>query len=186
MTATEYLAMERGAPTKHELWNGEAFAMAGASFVHNQLVGNLARVLGNLVVDGPCIVLPSDMKVHVPLTKGFVYPDVSVVCGPPEFVDDDSDVIRNPTVVIEVLSSSTERFDRGEKFVGYRSLPSMVDYLLVSQVQPRIEHYARAQDGSWVLRELGRGAALHLAGLDVELAIDEVYRKVSLPELDAG
>ena len=76
--------MERAAPTKHELWNGELFAMAGATFVHNQLVGNLARVLGNLVLDGPCVVLPSDMKIHVPASEGYVYPDLSVVCRPPE------------------------------------------------------------------------------------------------------
>jgi Uma2 family endonuclease len=180
MSAAEYLQMERASVTKHELWDGEAFAMAGATFVHNQIVGNLTRALGNLVLDGPCIVLPSDMKIHVPLTNAYVYPDVSVVCTEPQYVGDASDVITNPRVIVEVLSTSTEGFDRGEKFVGYRSLPSMVDYLLVAQARARVEHYVRGDDGTWVFRELGPGERLHLAGINGELPVDEIYRKVSL------
>lgn len=178
--------MERASPSKHERWNGEVFAVAGASFLHNQIVGNLARSLGNLVFDGPCIVLPSDMKIHVPLTNAYVYPDVSVVCTAPEFVDDATDVICNPRVIVEVLSDSTERFDRGEKFAGYRSLTSMVDYLLVAQTQARVEHYTRGDDGTWVLRELGPGASLRLTEINGELAIDDIYRKVSLPAVGAA
>lgn len=182
--------MERASPNKHERWYGEVFAMAGASFLHNQIVGNLARALGNLVLDGPCVVLPSDMKIHVPRTDAYVYPDVSVVCSEPEFFDDTSDVICNPRVVVEVLSASTERFDRGDKFAGYRSLTSMVDYLLVAQTQARVEHYARGNDGTWVLRELGPGASLRLSlidgGIAGELAIDDIYRKVTLPAVGAA
>lgn len=171
--------MERAAPTKHELWDGEVFAMAGASLVHNVIVGNLARLLGNLLLEGPCVVLPSDMKVYVPVSEGYVYPDLSVVCGEPELVGDGHDVIANPRVVVEVLSDSTERFDRGEKFAGYRSLPSVVDYLLVAQGRVRVEHYERQVDGTWVLRELGAGARLGLAGIDGTIAVDEIYRKVA-------
>jgi Uma2 family endonuclease len=182
LTESEYLALERESLDKHEYWDGEVFAMAGASFVHNQIVGNLTRVLGNLVLDTPCIVLPSDMKVRVPLRKGgYVYPDVSIVCGKPEHIDERTDVITNPLVVVEVLSGSTELFDRGEKFAGYRSLPSLVDYLLVAQDQVRIEHYARGPDGTWVLRELGPGTRLQCMGLPGEITIDDIYRKVSLP-----
>ena len=170
--------MERAAQTKHELWNGEVFAMAGASFVHNQIVGNLARVLGNLVLDGPCVVLPSDLKVHIPASGGYVYPDLSVVCDAPVYLDDIRDVLTNPRVIVEVLSESTERFDRGEKFVGYRSLSSLADYLLVAQTQARVEHYTRGGDGTWVLRTLGPGARVQLvAG---EIAVDDIYRKVEL------
>lgn len=178
MTAAAYLAMERIAPTKHELWDGEVFAMAGASLVHNLLVGNLARTLGNLLLDGPCIVLPSDMKVHVPATDGYVYPDLSVVCGEPELVGDQGDVIANPRVVVEVLSDSTERFDRGEKFAGYRSLPSVMDYLLVAQGRMRVEQYERQADGTWLLRVHGGGAQLRLGGIEGSIGIDEIYRKV--------
>lgn len=178
MSAAQYLAMERAAVTKHELWEGEVFAMAGASLAHNLIVGNLARALGNLLVDGPCLVLTSDMKVHVPSSEGYVYPDLSVVCGEPEFVGDGQDVIANPRLVVEVLSDSTERFDRGDKFAGYRSLPSVIDYLLVAQTRARIEHYERQVDGNWLLREFGPGARLRLRSVEGELDVDDIYRKV--------
>jgi Uma2 family endonuclease len=182
LTEAEYLAMERESPAKHEYWDGEVFAMAGASVPHNQLVMRVGRALLDITEDGPCIVLSSDTKVRIPLRKGgYVYPDVSVVCSGPEFVGGATDVISNPQVVVEVLSGSTELFDRGEKFDGYRSLPSLVDYLLVAQDKARIEHYTRGPDGTWVLRVLGPGMALRLTGLSGEIAIDDIYRKVSLP-----
>lgn len=182
LTEAEYLAGERQSQVKHEYWDGEVFAMAGASFVHNQIVGNLTWALGNLVRNLHCSVLPSDIKVRIPSRKAYVYPDVSIVCGQPEFVDEHTDVITNPRVVAEVLSESTERFDRGEKFVGYRSLPSLIDYVLVSQDQVRVEHYTRGPDGTWVLRELGPGMQLRLASIEGEIAVDDVYRRVTLPE----
>jgi Uma2 family endonuclease len=151
------------------------------SFVHNHIVGNLLRVLGNLVLDGPCVVLPSAMKVRVPLPSGHVWPDVSLVCGRPQFIDGATDVLTNPQVIVEVLSDSTELFDRGEKFAGYRSLPSLSDYLLVAQDRARVEQYTRRLDEAWVLRDLGPGARLRLSGLPGEIAIDDIYRKVSLP-----
>jgi Uma2 family endonuclease len=182
LTEAEYLAMERASPTKHEYWDGEVFAMAGASIPHNQLVMRVGRALLDITEDGPCIVLASDTKVRVPLRKGgYVYPDVSVVCGGPEFVGTATDVISNPQVVVEVLSGSTELFDRGAKFAGYRSLPSLVDYLLVAQDQARIEHYTRGTDGTWVLRELGPGMTLRLTAISGEIKIDDIYRKVALP-----
>jgi Uma2 family endonuclease len=176
--AAEYLERERAARIKHELWDGEVFAMAGASLAHNLIVGNLVTTLNQLLRDRPCLVLPSDMKVHVPHTDGYVYPDLTVVCSEPEFVGDANDVIANPGLVAEVLSDSTERFDRGDKFAGYRSLPSVTDYLLVAQGHARIEHYERQADGSWLLREFGPGARLRLRSVDGELGVDDVYRKV--------
>jgi Uma2 family endonuclease len=153
--------------------------------MHSQIVGNLSRVLGNLVLDGPCIVLLSDMAVRVPpingLANGCVYPDVTLICGRPQFVGDATDVLTNPQVVAEVLSGSTELLDRGKKFAGYRSLPSLADYLLVAQDKARVEHYTRGANETWVLRELGRGMRLRLAGLLGEIAIDDIYRKVDFP-----
>jgi Uma2 family endonuclease len=180
MSAAQYLAMERAAATKHELWRGEVFAMAGASLAHNLIVINLAWALRNLLVDRPCIAMSSDMKVHVPSSGGYVYPDLSVVCGEPEFIDDATDVITNPRLIVEILSDSTERFDRGDKFAGYRSLPSVTDYLLVAQTRARIEHYERQADGNWLLREFGPGGRLWLRSVEGELGVDDVYLKVPL------
>lgn len=181
LSEAEYLAMERESPLKHEYWHGEVFAMAGASVRHNQIVMNVGRALLEATDDGPCIVLSSDTKVRIP-HGGYVHPDVSVVCSEPQYAADSTDVITNPQVVVEVLSDSTERFDRGEKFAGYRSLPSLCDYLLVAQDCARVEHYTRGPDGTWVLRELGPGMQLRLAGMRHEIAIDDFYRKVTLPE----
>ena len=130
-----YLAAERASEAKHELWSGEVFAMAGASFAHHQIVTNLARELSGRLRDRACDVLPSDMKVFVPTTSSFVYPDLSIVCGEPRFRDGERDVLLNPRLVVEVLSDSTERFDRGDKFAGYRAIESIRQVLLVSQGQ---------------------------------------------------
>ncbi len=181
MSADEYLALERAAEHKHELWDGEVFAMAGASLVHNVLVGNLARVFGNLLADGPCLVLPSDMKIYVPLTEGFVYPDLSLVCDAPQFHAGTTDVIENPSLIVEVLSDSTERFDRGDKFLGYRSLASLRDYLLVSQTHVQIEHFERQANGAWLLRQYGRGGAVPPASVGGTVGVDEIYLKLDLP-----
>lgn len=176
--------MEREAPNKHEFWAGEVFAMAGASYAHNLIVSNLIQLIGAALRDSPCVVLPSDLRVHVPASKGYVYPDLSIVCGGPDFLGEARDVIANPRVIVEVLSESTERFDRGDKFSGYRSLPSLSDYLLVGQTRARVEHYAREDESAgWLLREHGPGSSLQLSGVEAALAIDEIYRHV---EFQAG
>lgn len=174
--------MERTSSSKHQLWDGEVFAMAGASLSHNLIVGNITRLLGNLVLDGPCVVLPSDMKVFVPLTTGYVYPDVSVVCEEPELLEGQADVIGNPVVIVEVLSESTELFDRGDKFAGYRSLRSVMDYVLVDQSRMRVEHYARQDDETWVLRVLDAEGALRLGTVPGSISVAEIYRKVPLSD----
>lgn len=168
----DYLAAERTSSAKHELWRGEVFAMAGASYAHNRIVANLLAELRDALRSKPgCVPLPSDMKVHVPSREAFVYPDASIVCGPPEFFDETQDVLTNPAAVFEVLSDSTERFDRGEKFVGYRSIPSLRECVLISQHERRVEHYARRDDGTWVLQEIaGDGAVALVSGAPLELA----------------
>lgn len=118
VTEAEYLAMERASSVKHELWNGEVFAMTGGTLVHAALAMNIGRALINALEDRRCLVLSSDAKVHVPLTRGFVYPDVSVVCGESRTYDEHHDVLLDPILVVEVLSESTERFDRGDKLAG--------------------------------------------------------------------
>lgn len=163
LSPADYLAGERAATAKHELWRGEIFAMAGASYVHNRIVANLLATLGQVLAEGPCVPLPSDMKVHVPSRGAFVYPDASIVCGPPEFYDPTQDVLTNPAAVFEVLSDSTERFDRGEKLIGYRSIPSVRELVLISQHERRVEHYTRGSDGTWVLHDYADEATLTLA-----------------------
>ncbi len=171
----DYLEFERTAATKHELWRGEVFAMAGASFAHNRIVANLLAGLRDALIDGACVALPSDMKVHVPSREGFVYPDASIVCGSPEFFDGTNDVLTNPSAVFEVLSDSTEAFDRGAKFVGYRSIASLRECLLISQHERRIEQYTRLDDGNWVLHEVaGEGRVTLAAGGTLEL--EALYR----------
>lgn len=173
-----YLAAERADSLKHELWRGEVFAMAGASYVHNRIVANLVAALRDALDGGPCHALPSDMKVHVPSREAFVYPDASIVCGRPEFYDAAHDVLTNPAAVFEVLSESTERFDRGDKFVGYRSIPSLRECLLVSQRERLVEHYIRHPDGTWVLHEHASEGSIVLA-CGGRFELDALYRDIA-------
>src|SRR2546426_6586677 len=149
----EYLALERKAEHKSEYFAGEIFAMTGASERHNLIVTNLVRELSLQLKGRPCKTYSSDMRVKVGATGLFTYPDVIVVCGPTQFDDEQQDTVVNPSVIIEVLSKSTEGYDRGEKFAHYRKLESLTDYLLVSQTKPHVEHYVRQPDNQWLLSE---------------------------------
>lgn len=177
-TPEEYLAWERQQPTKHAFFDGEVFDMAGATFEHNQLVINIAAELRAALRAKPCRVCASDQRVKVPATGLYTYPDVSVVCGRPVFEDDQLDTLLNPVVLVEVLSESTKDYDRGTKFASYRTIESFRDYVLVSAAQVLVEHHARRDDGSWVLRELRAGQRFMIESLQCELAVDEIYLKV--------
>lgn len=178
VTEAEYLAMERASTSRHELWNGEVYAMTGGTLTHAALAMNMGAALIAALGDRECLVLSADAKVHVPLTRAFVYPDVTVVCGEVESFDEQRDVLRNPLLVVEVLSESTERFDRGEKFAGYRSIPSMIDYVLVSQDDRRIEVYTRQSSSGWMLQtyEDETGGAVSLPSIGVTVALGAIYR----------
>jgi Uma2 family endonuclease len=123
-------------------------------------------------------VYTSDRKVHVPLTGLFAYPDAVVVCGHLEFLDEREDVLTNPKILVEVLSDSTEKYDRGEKFASYREIASLSDYVLAAQHEARVEHFSRQPDGSWLLREARAGGRIRMASGRSPLTVDEVYRKV--------
>ena len=170
-----YLADERDADLRHERWDGVAYAMVGASWARNVITAHLAAILHRLGRAHGCTTVSQDMKVHVPGRNAFVYPDIVMVCEPPRFLDDVRDVLLNPAIVVEVLSHSTERFDRGEKATGYRSLPSIGALLLVSQHHARIECQARDADGSWRLREFECDAELTVPGLGGVVALSEVF-----------
>jgi Uma2 family endonuclease len=173
----EFLAWEREQPTRHEFFRGEVFAMAGGSVRHNALCASVNAALYAAVQRGGCRVLSSDQRVGVAAGERYVYPDVSVVCGPVVLEAGTSDVLANPTVLVEVLSASTEQYDRGLKWEGYQRLASLTDYVLVSQGEPRIEHFRRAADGTWVYRAAEAGEQVALAN-GVTLDVDAVFRGV--------
>jgi Uma2 family endonuclease len=175
----QYLEAERRAETKSEYLAGQVFAMTGASLEHNLIVVNLILVIGTQLKGRPCQVLPSDMRLHIPATGLYTYPDVTVVCGTPELEDEHFDTLLNPTVVIEVLSHSTERWDRGRKAEHYRSIPSLREYLLVKQDTPRIEQYRRHGEREWVLTDaIGTEDRVELASIGCVLALRDVYARV--------
>lgn len=178
MSVAEYLAFERTAHEKHQYVRGGVFAMAGASLRHNRIVARLILQVGRGLGEGPCQVFASDLKIRVAALDTFTYPDLSIVCGPPVRYEGTTDVITNPRVLVEVLSESTERYDRGEKAEGYRTIPSLDDHLLVDQRKAHVEHYARRSDGAWTLREAGPGGTITIASVAITLDVDAIYAGV--------
>lgn len=179
LSEAEYLAIERAADFKSEYFEGEMFAMAGGSPVHSLIATNLAREVGNRLKGRPCVPFNSDLRLKVATSGLYTYPDLSVVCGPLEFADEQDDVIVNPTLLAEVLSPSTEAYDRGKKFEHYRQIPTLREYLLVSQQEPRIEQFVRDASGVWRLHEAsGLEARLELPSLEIMLSFAEVFANV--------
>jgi len=179
----EYLRLERQAEYKSEYLNGEIFAMSGASRKHNLLTTNISTSLNQQLRGRPCEVYASDMRVKVTATGLYTYPDVVVVCGEPQLEDDYLDTLLNPTVLVEVLSKSTERYDRIAKSSYYRTLDSLAEHLLVAQDEIRLEQYVMQADGQWLLydyRSLEDVAELKSIGCS--LALRDVYEKVRFDE----
>lgn len=179
VSVEEYLAAEATASEKHILWDGEVFPatdMSGGSFDHNTICANTIIALGNALRGTRCRVVTSDQKVWVPRKAGFVYPDVTALCGRAEPYPGAPDVLTNPLLIIEVLSEGTERFDRGEKFEGYRSIPSLRHYLMLSSRHPLVEHYARDNDDAWLLRTYGASETVNLHTPDLALLVEDLYR----------
>lgn len=182
LSEQEYLAFERSSPEKHELADGEIFAMSGGTAEHSAVTLNLLAELRSALAGRGCRAFESNMRVHVPATDRYVYPDGTIVCGRAEFTDDTRDTLQNPRVVIEVLSSSTEAYDRGDKFAGYRTIPSFQEYVVASQKEPRIELFTRQSNGSWNLRIFGSGERVDLASLACAVEVDRVYEGVFEPQ----
>jgi len=177
-TAEEYLTLERSASIRSEFHDGQIFAMTGASRAHNLMTVNIGRELSLQLKNRPCEAYISDMRVKAANARSYHYPDIAVVCGKPEFEDAFVDTLLNPTLLVEILSPSTEAYDRGGKFAHYRKIASLQEYLLVMQDQPSIERYLR-QDDVWILSEaVGLDAALLLQSIDCVLNLNEVYDKV--------
>jgi Uma2 family endonuclease len=178
MTAAEYLAYERScSEAKHEYVDGELFAMSGGTREHSLIGANIVRELGNALADTPCKVHGSDMRVGA-ANGSYHYPDASVVCERPRFEDEIRDVLLNPSLIVEVLSDSTERYDRAGRFAHFRTIESLTDYVLVSQHAPLVEHYRRLPDGAWRYRPLGPGESLELGDHGASIALERIYLKV--------
>ena len=158
--------------------------MAGASFAHNAVKENLSNALADALRGGPCRTLSSDMKVKVPATGLYTYPDILIVCGKPEFPSPDStDVLLNPTVIVEVLSPGTEKYDRGAKFRQYQQLPSLKEYLLVAQDEAVCERFVRQSDNSWLLTTVtGLPNVLSFATVRAMIPLAEIYAGITFPE----
>jgi Uma2 family endonuclease len=181
LTATEYLAIERQAETRSEYLDGEMFAMTGTSLSHNTIVGNLVGGVWQQLKGGPCRICPNDLRVHIPVTGLYTYPDVVVICGEPKLEGEDFDTLLNPTLIIEVLSPSTEAYDRGKKFEHYRTIDSLAEYVLVSQDEPRVEQYLRQDGGHWLFTAVGGlDSRITLPSIHCALSLAEVYDKVEL------
>lgn len=180
VTPAEYLTLERQAEYKSEYYDGEIFAMTGASRRHNLISLSIGGKLYARLLDQACEVYSGDMRVHVPATGLYTYPDVVAVCGEPRFEDEMVDTLINPVLIVEVLSKSTARYDRIDKFAHYRSIPSFAEHLLVSQDEYRVEHNARQPDGRWLLTDIRGGEGrVGLASVGCVLALSEIYDRVT-------
>lgn len=189
-TVEHYLELEEKAETKSEYLSGQIFAMSGGSPRHSRIAANLIRRLGNALDAEPCEIFTSDLRVTIMPTGLKTYPDVTVTCGEPYFHPLDTNSLINPMVLFEVLSPSTEGYDRGEKWANYRQLESLQEYVLVSQHTPLVEVYARQEDGSWKFTATNKmDGKISLPSLGMTLSLAEVYEKIdfdptaSVPDL---
>jgi Uma2 family endonuclease len=185
VTEEEYLAFDRAAEVRSEFVDGEMFAMSGGSLWHSHLAMNIAAELHNSLRGTTCRAFTSDLRVRVMPRRMYAYPDVTVVCGTPVLADERQDILLNPTAVVEVLSPSTEKYDRGVKFQYYRTIESLRDYVLVSQDHVRVEQFTRGEAGTWTLRDyqnLEDQLKIESIGAAVSLAL--IYDGVELPPFD--
>ena len=210
LSSEEYLALEREATIKSEYFNGELFAMAGASRDHNQISSNIVRLLGNELLEKQCSVFSSDMKVRIQDTEDkekdrenffsvrideitkYTYPDVVVVCKDEQneeqneeqkyeqYEDENKDVLLNPIVIVEILSDSTEAYDRGDKFLHYQLIDSFSEYILISQYACKVEKFSRQTDDTWIYSKyVNMEDIVHIESIECELPVSEIYRKVN-------
>jgi Uma2 family endonuclease len=184
MTYEEYLVLEEASEEKHELVGGEMYAMSGGTPTHALLQAELAFRLGLALVGRPCRPYGPDLRIHFADLEESAYADAMVLCGKPALAARDRNAVTNPTVVCEVLSPSTEAYDRGRKFEKYRGLPTLKEYVLVAQDRPLVEVFRRETDDTWTLRTYGPGKHVELASVDVRFAVDDLYAAALAEEPD--
>lgn len=175
MTYAEYLALERESELKHEYVNGEVYAMAGGTPEHGRLAANFIGLVRAALRDRPCSVFSSDVRVHIKDTKRSTYPDLTIVCDELRRADSDPDAIVNPRIIVEVLSDSTEATDRGDTWAHYQRIDSLMEYVLVSQHEPRVEIFRRT-DAGWAYEEHRAGGRVALPSIDASIEVAELYK----------
>ncbi len=181
-THQEYLKLEGQASEKSEYYHGEIVAMAGASWKHSQISGNLFRIIGNAIEDKPCHVAMGDLKVWLEERDYYTYPDIMVICGEPEFVGERTDMVTNPVVIIEVLSKSTAEYDRSDKLHASFTLASLQEYVLIDQYRMKVEYFRR-KDQLWELRVFTKAEeSLGLKSIGVDIPLSQIYRQVKWEE----
>lgn len=184
-TPEEYLALERSCEAKHEYYKGEIFVMGGATKQHVSIVTNLVGELHSQLKESQCSVFSTDLRVQVSPTGLYTYPDVIVLCDEARFSDEQEDTLLNPALIIEVLSESTKDYDRGGKFELYRTIDSFVEYVLIAQDRPHVEHYTRQPDGSWILHETNNlEDTIQLKSVRCSLRLSDIYSKIDFPSTD--
>ena len=179
----QYLEMERASETKNEYFNGEVFAMSGASLNHNIVVSTVNTIVLPFLKGKACNMFGSDLRIHIPKNSLYTYPDFSIICGKPEMTDDIKDTVINPSVIIEVLSKSTKDYDRGTKFNLYRSIKTLKEYVLIDSTSISVEVFTRQENNSWILTEFKQlsesffittiGLTLHLADIYEDVVFEE-------------
>jgi Uma2 family endonuclease len=185
ISVEEYLAREDRAEIKSEYYRGQVFAMSGGTRNHARIVGNIFGQLFSKLRGNPCRPASSDQRIYIPKIGLHTYPDVSVTCGPPQSEKIDPQANANPTLLVEVLSPSTEAYDRTHKFDFYKQLPSLQEYVLVSQSEARVEKFVRSENGGWTLfTALGCDSEISFESIDCRLSLADVYEGVELPPVN--
>ena len=182
LTEEQYLALERAAETKSEFHDGRMYAMSGGTYAHAVLATRITKILGVQLPPG-CEAINSDLRVKVSPTGLYTYPDCTVICGRPQFAGDQKDIILNPLLIVEVLSPTTEAYDRGEKFESYRTIESLKEYLLIDQERRHVGHYSKQDDGGWRFREhSGPEDSVSIPRLNVRISLADLYTEALNPD----
>ena len=178
-TVEEYLEFERNSTEKHEYYNGEIYAMSGASFAHNKIFSNVFGKLSLKLDNEKCTLFGSDLRTSIELNSKFVYPDMSIICEEPMFTDDKFDTVKNPKIIIEILSKTTRDYDLGTKFLFYRQIESLEEYLLIDSLETKIIKYHKQKNGSWILTETDSlDQSFTLNSIKVNMKVADIYKNV--------
>ena len=179
-TQEEYLAFERASLEKHEYYGGEISDMAGVGFNHNKLQKNFITEVGSFLKGKPCDVFGSDLKIHIPLNTLYTYPDAQIICGEAKMLDNAFDTVLNPIVIIEILSKSTQSYDRGDKFMLYRSIKTLNEYILIDSLSVKAEHFTKKSNEQWVLEEFNSlYDHLFISSIGYSLQLSELYSGIA-------